>query len=235
MRPELLAVVTARAGSRRLPGKNMVPLFGVPMVGLACRVARAARCVTRTFLSTDDAELARVGREHGAEVPFLRPAHLASDSASSYAVLAHVLAELAQDDYRPEYVLLLQPSTPLRLVEDIDAAFARLLAEQPNGAIISVSAAKPPSWTEVQATNGLLSASIAPVPLPADARWVMPNGGFYIAHADYLVGNEGFDGPATLGQPTDALLYIDIDTDDELDRARRLIAAGLATPPPGAT
>jgi CMP-N,N'-diacetyllegionaminic acid synthase len=231
---EVLAIITARAGSRRLPGKNVLPLWGTPLVGLACRAARAARCVTRVVLSTEDPELARIGVAHGAEVPFLRPAALAGDDASSFDVLAHLLSALETNNgYHPAHVLLLQPTTPLRRVEDIDDAFVRLQRTRPDGAIVSVVAVKPPSWIEVLAPDGSLAAAPgAPPPaLPPGASWVMPNGGFYLAARDYLLQQRGFDGPLTLGHLSDPLLSFDVDTAEEFEVVRRLAEAGIGRPP----
>jgi CMP-N-acetylneuraminic acid synthetase len=220
-RPEVLAIVTARAGSRRLPGKNLLEVGGVPMLGLACRAARAARCVTRVVLSTEDRGLADVGLAHGAEVPFLRPAALAGDEASSIDVLLHALSAI---EAVPDYVLLLQPSSPLRRPEDLDAAFGLLRRERPDGAVISVTASKPPQWIEILDGHRLLPAAGAPPPLQPGQRWVVPNGSFYFARVDYLRRQHGFDGPDTLGYVTDPLFSIDIDTPEELEVARRLWA-----------
>jgi len=119
---EVLAVIPARGGSKGIPRKNVVELLGRPLLWWSVRSALAAETVTRTVLSTDDAEVADVGREAGAEVPFLRPAELAGDDVLDLPVFEHVLTTLARDEgYRPDLVVHLRPTSPLRppgLVDD---------------------------------------------------------------------------------------------------------------------
>ena len=132
--PSVLAVITARGGSKGVPGKNLRPLAGKPLLSWTVEAALCAKCVTRTIVSTDAPEIADVAVKAGAEAPFLRPAELASDTASSADVVVHALEQCPGYDY----VLLLQPTSPLRTADDIDAAFARMLAANGN-ACVSVS------------------------------------------------------------------------------------------------
>ena len=79
VRPEILAIVPARGGSKSIPRKNLIPVGGRPLIAYSIEQARTSRLVTRTIVSTDDAEIADVARAHGGEVPFLRPAQYAQD------------------------------------------------------------------------------------------------------------------------------------------------------------
>src|SRR5207253_924585 len=88
-------VIPARAGSKGLPGKNIKPLGGLPLIGWTIRAARESQELTKSWVSTEDQEIARVARDMGAEVPFLRPAELAQDDSSIFAVLQHAVKELA--------------------------------------------------------------------------------------------------------------------------------------------
>jgi CMP-N-acetylneuraminic acid synthetase len=121
-----LAIVTARGGSKGIPRKNIVPLLGKPLLAYTAEAALAAKRLTRIILSTDDEEIARVGRSCGLEVPFMRPRELARDETPTIPVLQDVVRklELAGESY--DAVFTLQPTTPLRRPEDIDGAIELL-------------------------------------------------------------------------------------------------------------
>jgi N-acylneuraminate cytidylyltransferase len=113
-RPEVLAIVQARGGSKGLPRKNLRLLRGHPLVSYSIASARAARSISRIILSTDDEEIADVGREYGAEVPFMRPAELAQDDTLDFPLFDHAIRWLAEhENYRPDAVVQLRPTTPL--------------------------------------------------------------------------------------------------------------------------
>jgi N-acylneuraminate cytidylyltransferase len=127
---EVLAVIPARGGSKGIPRKNVVELLGRPLLWWSVRSALEAETVTRTVLSTDDAEIAEVGREAGAEVPFLRPAELAGDDVLDLPVFEHVLTTLARaEGYRPDLVVHLRPTSPLRPAGLVDEGVRALAAD----------------------------------------------------------------------------------------------------------
>ena len=124
----VLALVPARAGSKGLPGKNIRPLQGKPLLAWPIEAARASRYVDRVVISTDSPEFAALARVAGADTPFLRPAEFASDTAPSIAFIEHALdtLEAAGDHYG--YLVLLEPTSPLTEAQDIDAALEALVA-----------------------------------------------------------------------------------------------------------
>jgi len=125
---EVLAVIPARGGSKGIPGKNLRPLGGRPLLAYSCEVARTSRHVSRTIVSTDDPLIAEVAVALGAQVPFLRPAALAADDTPMLDVLRHVLAELRRrEGYLADLLVLLQPTSPLRTAAHVDAAISELL------------------------------------------------------------------------------------------------------------
>lgn len=135
---DVLGLVTARGGSKGLPGKNVVLLGGKPLIGWTIEAAQQSCAVGRIVVSTDDANIADVARQWGAEVPFLRPVELAGDSSPHIDVVCHALDWLElHEGYTPEYVLLLQPTSPLRTAEDIDAA-ALIAEERAADAVVGV-------------------------------------------------------------------------------------------------
>ena len=125
---EVLGIIPARGGSKGIPKKNIALLVGRPLLAYTCDAALASRRLTRVVLSTDDEEIAEVGRKCGVEVPFMRPAELARDDTPSIAVVEHCLRSLDEDEaFRPEVVVLLQPTSPMREARHIDEALARMI------------------------------------------------------------------------------------------------------------
>jgi CMP-N-acetylneuraminic acid synthetase len=136
--PRVLGLVTARGGSRGIPGKNTKLLAGLPLIAWSLRSAIASRAFERIVLSTDDEGIAAVGAEHGAEVPFMRPPELAQDGTPHLPVVQHALSWLAEhQDYRPDLVMILQPTTPFRRPRDIRASI-ELLVERRADSVMSV-------------------------------------------------------------------------------------------------
>lgn len=126
---EILGLIPARGGSKAIPHKNIAPVAGRPLLAYTCDAALVSQRLTRVVLSTDDPAIAEVGRRYGAEVPFLRPASLAQDDIPMLSVLQNALRVLQEiEGYQPEVVVLLQPTSPLRGAEHIDAAVDLLLA-----------------------------------------------------------------------------------------------------------
>ena len=121
---KILAVIPARGGSKGVVRKNIRPICGKPLIAYTIETARSAgHLLHRTIVSTDDSEIAAVAREHGAEVPFSRPADLAGDKVPTLPVLQHAVSFIEeQDDIKLDWVLLLQPTAPLRTLEDIEAS-----------------------------------------------------------------------------------------------------------------
>ena len=135
---KLLAIVTARGGSKRLPGKNTLKLAGKPMIAWSIEAALESKFIDKVLVTTEDEDIANIAREFGAEVPFMRPNELASDSASSIDAVIHAiqaLKDLHSDSY--EYIILLQPTSPLRTSQHIDEAVGLLLDRNAEG-IVSI-------------------------------------------------------------------------------------------------
>lgn len=138
---EVLAIVPARGGSKSIPRKNLIPVGGKPLIAHSIEQARTSRLVTRTVVSTDDAEIAAVARAYGGEVPFMRPAEYAQDMSPDIDVFRHALQWLAdREGYRPDLVVHLRPTGPVRRVELIDRAIALMLEHPEADALRSVSA-----------------------------------------------------------------------------------------------
>ncbi len=205
----ILYLIPARGGSKRLPGKNLRKLAGIPLVAWAIRRAQgAARLVggeSRVVVSTDSEEIASVSREWGAEV-LTRPAEYATDDATSGAVIYHALETLFPtgpdefgDMYRPDRLVLVQPTSPLALSYDVACAVGMSLAKPSPGAVYSYSE----------------GSDDGP-----------PNGAAYVYNT-----KRGFPMTASdAGTPMPAARSIDIDTEDDWHIAEALLAARPVAP-----
>lgn len=132
-----LGVIPARGGSKAVPRKNVVPIAGKPLIAWTVEAARASQ-LTRTIVSTDDEEIARVAEAAGADVPFVRPAELATDAARAIPVLQHAVTACEATDGAYDAIMMLQPTSPMRLARDIDAGIALLAGDASADAVISV-------------------------------------------------------------------------------------------------
>ena len=137
---QILALIPARGGSKSIPRKNVKRLGGHPLLAYSIAAGRQARCVSRVLVSTDDDEIAGIAERYGAEAPFRRPAALAEDHVRDYPVFEHALQWLdAEEGYRPDVVVQLRPTSPLRPPSCIDDAVATLLADADADAVRSVT------------------------------------------------------------------------------------------------
>jgi YrbI family 3-deoxy-D-manno-octulosonate 8-phosphate phosphatase len=128
---ETLALIPARGGSKGIPRKNIRSFAGYPLIAWSIAAARQAETVTRVIVSTDDPEIAAVAREYGAETPFMRPAELAQDTTTDLPVFEHALKWLEEfEAYKPEVVIQLRPTSPVRPRGMVDEAVRILLAHE---------------------------------------------------------------------------------------------------------
>jgi N-acetylneuraminate synthase len=222
-----LFLVPARGGSKGLSGKNLSLLGGIPLVARAVRTAlRAARHLegpSRVVCSTDDPAIASTAREWGAEVPFVRPAELATDEARTLDVARHALAAL---DGEFTAVVLLQPTSPLTEPQDVVGALRLFRAS--GGPVASVCAAEhPPEWHHRLAEDGRLAPVLPDVSLSRrqDAGpSFRPNGAIYVA-APAQVHGDGFWARETRGSVMPPERSVDVDSAADLEVARALLAA----------
>ena len=136
----IIAIIPARSGSKGLPGKNIKPLCGKPLIAWSIEAGLGSRYIDEVMVSTDSEEIANVAREFGAFVPFLRPDELASDTATTFNVVKHVI-EYYEDECNRyfDYIVLLEPTSPLREKDDLDAMLEKIsLIESDFDAIVSL-------------------------------------------------------------------------------------------------
>ncbi len=225
---QVLALITARGGSKGLPRKNVLPLAGRPLIAWSIKAAQEAVCTPRVVVSTDDEEIAQAARQWGAEVPFMRPAALAQDDSPHLEVILHALAWLEQNqDYRPEWVLLLQPTSPLRSGRDIDEAFA-LARAQGAASVVSVQQApSPPHLLQTIDGQGRLKPFLPPGP-GYQRRQDFPavyalNGAIYLTRRGMIMEKRVLLDQETLALVMPAERSLDVDTPWDFHLARLVL------------
>jgi CMP-N-acetylneuraminic acid synthetase len=230
----VLGVVTARGGSKGLPGKNLRPLAGKPLLAHTIDTARDSNAFDRLILSTDDSAIADAGRARGCDVPFMRPAELARDETPHLPVLQHAVQWLADHErYAPDAVMILQPTSPLRRAADIRASI-RLLDASGADSVVSVSevpAHYNPMRTLRIDANGFATLFVSgePVRRRINRRQDMPqawtmNGAIYLFRAAVLRAAE----PSLYGDRTAAYemppeVSASIDSLDDWNEVERLL------------
>lgn len=154
----VLAVIPARGGSKGLANKNLQPLMGLPLIGHAIRCAQHSPSISRIVVSTDSDQIAGVATELGADVPFKRPAELATDTAAMWPVIRHALVETeAKDGRQYDLVVLLDPTSPGRLPSDVESGVTALLGDPTADGVIGVSEPEfSPYWHCVVERDGYM-------------------------------------------------------------------------------
>lgn len=140
MTQRVLAIIPARGGSKGIPKKNIYSLTGKPLIEYTFDAAKGSKLINRTILSTDDNEIAEVGRRNKIEVPFIRPKELAEDNTPTLPVIKHAVEFLeSKQNYTADIILLLQPTAPLRKSYHIDEALGLLINNPDADSVVSIT------------------------------------------------------------------------------------------------
>jgi CMP-N,N'-diacetyllegionaminic acid synthase len=215
---KICGIIPARGGSKRLPKKNLLPLAGVPLIGHTILAAQTCPGITECIVSTENAEIKRVSMAYGARV-IDRPAHLATDEAQTHEVVAHVLEELKAAGELPDYIVLLQPTSPLRQAAHMQACLEAFFASGAASAI-SVSKEEHHPYKDFLVQGGLLQPLFAGQN-PELVRQKLPevyrqNGAIYVLAAELFLSSMVFFNPPALAFIMDPEDSIDIDTEVDL-------------------
>lgn len=223
----IIGLIPARGGSKGLPRKNLRPLHGKPLIAWTIDAALSSRSIDRVVVSTEDEEISEVSKTYGADVPFMRPSELATDEASSIGVVFHAIETLKASDSHYDYVILLQPTSPLRTVEDIDRAIEFSFSINA-GAVVSVcETGHHPYWANTLPADRNMKDFLRPE-IANKNRQELPvfyrlNGAIYIASSAYLKLNSGFMNSDTYAYIMPLERSVDIDTELDLKFAEYLL------------
>ena len=149
-----IAIIPARSGSKGLPDKNIRLVNGKPLLAYTIKAALESGCFDTVHVSTDSERYAEIAREFGADVPFLRSAELATDTASTWDAVREVLARYAELGKKFDTMMLMQPTTPLRTGEDVKAAYALLREKQAKSVIAVCEVDHSPLWCDTIPDSG---------------------------------------------------------------------------------
>lgn len=190
---KILAIIPARGGSKRLPNKNILKIGSKPLIAWSIEAAKKSKYIDNLIVSTDSQEIYDVANKYGANTPFLRPSELAQDDTRSIDVVIHAL-EFYKDEY--DYVILLQPTSPLRETSDIDGAIEHCFSKDATSVIGVCEVVHSPLWSNT------LDASLSMDDFLDDKynnsrsqdlpTYYRINGAFYMSKAKSVLENETF-------------------------------------------
>ena len=211
----VLAIIPARGGSKGVPRKNVKILAGKPLISWTIEEAKKSKYIDRLILSSDDEEIIRVAKRWGCEVPFVRPKELAQDDTPGIEPVLHALSELT--GYK--FVLLLQPTSPFRTVEDIDVAIEACLKNNADTCVSVSKVEKSPYWMYEVDEYKVMKPLLNPEQI-YNSRQLLPtiyslNGAIYLSSCDWLRKDKRFINDKTF--PYIMPVNRSIDIDSELD------------------
>ncbi len=217
---KIMSLIPARGGSKGIPDKNIADLAGKPLIAWTIEASLGSKNIQRTIVTTDSEKIAGVSRKYGAEVPFLRPSEISGDHSPVIPSIHHAFKWLAEnEDYRPDYMVLLQPTSPLRNSRDIDEAFEILYSKKADS-VISVGEASPHPYLMKEITpDGRLKNFVAdPESKP---RQTFPpvyflNGAIYIVSVEMILNKNTFYSDKTYAYVMSQQKSVDVDSEIDL-------------------
>ncbi len=217
----VVGLIPARAGSKRLPDKNLVPLCGRPLLAHTCQAAMESRVLSAVYVNTDSPAIAAAAGERGVGCPVLRPPHLAADDSSTRDANVFMLDFLARRGERYDAVMVLQPTSPLRTAQDIRSAWD-LFEEHAPCAVVSVAPLVRESWTGHIGRDGRFENAFG------DELLYRMNGAIYVYCWQDYVQDRPPRKTVAYRMPTSR--SVDIDTRDDLAFAEFLVQRGQQVP-----
>jgi CMP-N-acetylneuraminic acid synthetase len=230
----VLGLIPARGGSKGIPRKNIRPLAGKPLLQYTAEAAARCRRLDRVVLSTEDEEIAAVGRACALDVPFRRPQELAEDAATSLSVVQHAVRWLEERGDVFDAVCLLQPTSPLRRPEDVDVCIELLEAKQADAVVtvLPVPAEYNPHWVYLRCEDGcvhLATGEAAPIGRRQDLpRAYHREGSVYVVRRDVVLEQNSLYGRFLIGHEIDPCQSVNVDSLEDWARAEQLLREGAA-------
>jgi len=217
---KILAIIPARGGSKRLPRKNIIDLNGKPLIAWSIEAGLNSKYVDRVIVSTDDIEIAKISEKWGADIPFIRPKELATDTATTVDVIKHAIISLEEIGDIYDYIMLLQPTSPLRTSEHIDNA-VEIMMEKCLDSITGVSEVSHPiEWTNTLPENlsmdNFISKEVYFTRGQDFPKRYQINGAIYLIKKDSLfLSGQMISKANSMAYVIDKKSSVDIDTEDD--------------------
>ena len=213
MAKSIIAIIPARGGSKGIPRKNIKKLGSKPLIAYTIEEALKSKCLDHVFVSTEDPEIANISKEYGAQV-IDRPASLAKDTSKTVDAVLHAIEYLEREGIHPHTVVLLQPTSPLRDVEDIDAAVNLFLDNECDSVISVCEPDHSPFWCFTisgKYLKPILDKKFDDTRRQDLPRVVTPNGAIYISSPETIRRYKGFNGDRIIPYCMPPERSIDID------------------------
>lgn len=225
---KISAIIPARSGSQSIPNKNIATVADKPLIAWTIEASKSAPSIDRVIVSTDSRKIADIGEKYGAEIPFLRPPELAQDDTPGIEPIIHAVNWLENhDNYRPDYVICLQPTSPLRNSGDIEAA-VRLAIDKEADAVVSLTFPEHhPYWMKKIDSEGRMN-DFFQTDKPYPRRQELPpayalNGAIYLARRDILLKQGSWYTESTYAYIMPPERSIDVDSSWHLSLAELLL------------
>jgi len=220
---KVLAIIPARGGSKGLPRKNIRPLHGLPLVVWTIREAKKSKYIDRLILSSEDEEIISIAEEYGCEVPFVRPQELAEDETTGMDVIFHAMEQVPGYDL----IVLLQPTSPLRTVADIDVCIKICHHRNAPACVTVTKVEKHPLWMYYLRDDDTLTPVITDKNMP-QRRQDLPsafvlNGAVYVGEREFLLRNKSYFYHETIAHIMPRERSVDIDSNLDFNLAETLI------------
>jgi len=221
----VLAIIPARGGSKGVPRKNLRSLAGKPLIAWTIEESAKSAYIDRTILSSDDEEIIAIARQWNCEVPFVRPAKLAEDQVPGEEPVLHAIAAINE---KYDYVVLLQPTSPLRLAEDIDACIEKCFSQNAPACVTVTIPDKSPYWMYFMDNEGKLypvieEKNVASLRQQLKSVYLL-NGAVYVAKIDWFLKNKKFVSDGTVAYLMPKSRSMDIDTEWDLKICQILLS-----------
>ncbi len=227
----ILGLIPARGCSKELPRKNIRLLLDKPLIAWTIEQSRNSKYIDKVIVSTDDEEIAEISRKYEAEVPYIRPKDLATDEAKGIDVILHAIDWMEKNDKPYDLLMLLQPTSPLRISGDIYRAIELLFSKKAQ-VIISVCEAKHDlHWSNILPADGCMEKFIRPEIINKNRQDLSAvyrlNGAIYVAYWNYLKKQKSFFGRETFAYIMPTERSVDIDNEVDFKLAEILMADRL--------
>ena len=216
----VLALIPARMGSKRLVGKSLLPLLGKPLIAWSIEAGIKSEYIDQVVVSSENEEIRNTARQYGVDIVIDRPANLSTDEATTASVVEHAINSLESIGKSFDWVVLLQPTSPLRTYQHIDDAFELIERKKANGTVSVCRANHPAEWSGQLSTNGFMDSFFRKTKLNLPSHKLQPT--YIVNGAIYIVPTARFLASRTFFLATGVAAYVmerefSIDIDDALD------------------
>lgn len=223
----VLAIIPARGGSKGVPRKNIRELAGKPLIAWTIEAAKKSKYIDKLILSSEDPEIIDIARQWGCDVPFIRPEGLSKDTTPGMEPILHAIQKLEHYDY----IVLLQPTSPLRDTSDIDKCIELCISQDSNACVSVSETEKSPYWMftldHSNQMTPMLKDKVVNVRRQDLPTFVALNGAVYVAKCDWLLEYKTFMNSQTIAYVMPKERSIDIDTEFDLWIAEAILTKCL--------